>query len=218
MTKQCSQCKQLLLTTHFNKQHTGKDGLRADCKECKRRFVRSKRGLVKQCFNQQHAKTKRRGYSQPDYSEEDFYKWAIQDPEFHELFEAWELSDYKSNFKPSFDRINDYISYRLNNIRATTWAQNNANGHVARTNGSNTKDNRAVDMLTLDNVFIARFHSVSEAARHFNGIPSNISGAINNRVTHHKNRDGTARKYVVLTAYKHKWRYSTTPNDNREIM
>jgi hypothetical protein len=72
-------------------------------------------------------------------------------------------------------------------------------------------------MLSLDGEFLQRFHSASEAARHFNGIPSNILGAINHRVSRVKQPDGTYREYTTSKAYGHRWRYSNIPNENKEI-
>ncbi len=214
--KECSCCKQTLPFEYFDKQSTGKDGYRADCKVCKKRFIRSKEGLIKECYATQKSKAKKRGYAPPAYTEKELLDWSKSNPEFHLLFEAWEQSGYKSNFKPSFDRLNDYISYRLDNLQVVTWNENNQKGYSDRTIGANNKKTLAVDMLDLDGNFIQRFHSVSAAAREFKGLPSNIIGAINQRVSKKRNPNGTTRLITATTAYGHKWRYSTSPNDNQE--
>ena len=215
--KTCSQCNKTLSLDLFTTQKTGKFGCRADCKECQKRFTRSKPGLVKEIYAFQKAKAKRRGYAIPTYSESELYSWVMGQPDFHELFDAWEISGFQSRFKPSIDRLNDYISYRLDNIQVITWNENNKKGYASRADGSNTKKSLAVDMLALDGAFIKRFCSVSEAARQFGGVPTNIVGAINQRVSQKKHSDGTTREIVTLTAYGHKWRYSTIPNNNSEI-
>lgn len=215
--KTCSQCNQTLPLEAFDVQATGKQGRRADCKECKKRFTRSKEGVVKDALTYQKAKSKKRGYLPPTYSEAELYQWALGNPEFHLLYDAWVESGYSSKFKPSFDRINDYISYRLDNIQATTWNENAQKGYASQEDGRNNKKNLAVDMLDLQGNFVQRFHSVSEAARQFNGVPSNIIGAINQRVSVKKNPDGTTRTFTKSTAYGHKWRYSDSPNINTEI-
>lgn len=215
--KTCSQCQQELPLEAFNVQSTGKLGRRADCKGCIKRFIRSKRGLVKEAHGQQRATAKRRGYAAPSYTEAELLAWAMLDPEFHEVFAAWEESGYLTNFKPSFDRKNDYISYTLDNLQIVTWSENNTKGKAWQIDGTNTKTSLAVDMLDLDSNFLKRFHSVSAAARQFKGIPSNITGAINNRVTVRIEPDGSERSYTKAVAYGHKWRYSTLPNLNLEI-
>ena len=216
--KTCSQCNQQLPLECFDVQSTGKLGRRADCKECKKRFTRSKEGVVKEAFTNQKAKAKRRGYLPPTYTEDELYQWASKNPDFHRLYGEWEVSGYSPKFKPSFDRLNDYISYRLDNIQVTTWDENNQKGYASRQDGRNTKKSLAVDMLDLQGNFIERFHSVSEAARRFNGLASNIIGAINHRTHHRKKPDGTYRLTTTTKAYGHKWRYSALPNDNSEIV
>ena len=210
-------CGLVLPLDAFDKQHTGKDGRRADCKECKKRFNRSKRGLSMEIFRNQKSKAKKRGYTLPNYTENELFTWLNGQPDFHEIYQAWVGSNYKSRFKPSCDRINDYISYTLDNIKVVTWNENNVKGYADHSNGKNTKHNIAVDMLDLAGNFIKRFYSVSEAARQFNGIPSNIVGAAINRISKKRNPDGSTRLIPVLTAYGYKWRYSTVPNDNSEI-
>lgn len=215
--KVCSQCNKTLPLDAFDLQKTGKQGRRADCKLCRKRFIRSQKGLIKECFSFQKAKSKKRGYTPPSYSEQELYEWALASPEFHLLYNDWVLSGYQSNFKPSFDRLNDRISYRLDNLQVITWNENNTKGIADQISGRNPKKNLAVDMLDLSGNFIQRFHSVSAAARHFSGIPSNIIGAINHRTSKKRNPDGSYRLITVTTAYGHKWRYSITPNNTSEI-
>lgn len=215
--KTCSQCKQELTLDAFTKQTTGRLGRRADCKTCQKRFTRTKHGLIKEIYTLQKSKSKKRGYAQPAYSEEQLHTWALQEPEFHLLFDAWEASGFLSNFKPSIDRLDDFTSYRFGNIQVLTWNENNVKGYASRKSGMNTKKSLAVDMLDMSGGFIQRFPSASEAARQFNGIPSNIIGAINHRVSHARKADGSARMYTTTTAYGHQWRYSATPNDNSEV-
>lgn len=216
--KTCSQCKQKLPLDAFDLQSTGKLGRRADCKICRKRFTRSKQGLVKEMLAFQKSKSKKRGYAPPSYTEDELYAWAMGQPDFHELYDAWVESGFQSRFKPSCDRKNDYISYTLDNIQILTWNENNQKGYASQFQGSNTKKSHAVDMLDLTGNFLQRFSSVSEAARQFNGIPSNIIGAIRHRTSKKKNPDGSIRMITVTTAYGYKWRYSSVPNDNSEIV
>ena len=215
--KTCSTCKKELSLDLFDKQTTGKQGRRADCKECKKRFTRSKRGIAKSIYATQVASAKRRKYLPPTYSEDDLYQWLKALPNFHEIFEGWVDSGYLTRFRPSVDRKDDYISYTLDNIELVTWNENNQKGYSSKITGDNNKKNLAVDMLDMDGKFLERFYSVSEAARRFNGVPSNIVGAINNRVSTRKLPDGTTRKSISTQAYGHKWRYSMCPNSNQEM-
>lgn len=218
MEKKCSQCGETKSLDEFAIQATGKMGRRADCKVCVKRFIRSKRGLAKTIYGQQKAKSKKRQYALPTYTEEELYVWLIRQSNFQQLYDIWVLSDYATKLKPSVDRINDRISYRLDNIQLRTMQQNVDRYYKDAKAGINNKQNKAVDMLDKDGNFIQRFHSASAAARQFNGIPTNIIGACTGRVSRKKEVDGSYRKITQLTAYGYKWRYSTIPNKNGEIL
>lgn len=211
--KVCSICLTNLPLVKFDQQTTGKLGRRADCKECRKRFVQSERGLIKSIYGNQLLRSRRRGYKAPTYTEDQLVTWITQQPNFKSLYSAWVTSNYESELKPSVDRLNDYKSYCLTNIRLVTWKENNDKHHSDKLQGINNKNSLAVDMLDMQGIFIKRFYSVSEAARQFNGIPSNIIGAINKRTYI---RDG--KEKITLSAYNHLWRYSTIPNDNQEII
>jgi hypothetical protein len=214
--KTCSKCNQLLPLTAFAIQSTGKQGHRADCKNCVKRFIRSKEGLIKAIYVSQKRRSNLRGYKAPTYTEQELLNWVLQQTQFHTLYNVWVNSGYLSDNKPSIDRINDYKGYCLSNIQLTTWKENNLKGKVDKVKGINNKNNIAIDMLDLENNFIERFYSISEAARRFNGVPSNIIGAITGRTSTRVNPDGSTRICKSHKAYGHKWRYSIIPNENKE--
>lgn len=214
--KYCPKCALTLPLDMFDAQATGKLGKRSDCKECRKKYVRTKQGVAKTLYTYQKSKSKMRGYALPSYSEAELFAWLMNQPKFHTLYDTWVASGYLTNLKPSVDRIDDYYSYTIPNIQVMTWGENSTKAYQDQMNGNNNKKSEAVDMLTLDGLFIERFYSVSAAARRFNGIPSNIIGVINKRTTRKKLADGSYRTWIPETAYGHKWRYSSTPNDNSE--
>ena len=214
--KSCSQCQQTLPLDAFDVQSTGRQGRRADCKDCRKRFIRSVPGLVKTMYGNQKSSSNKQGHLPPQYTEAELLVWVQSRPKFQSMYDAWVTSDYLSDLKPSVDRINDYKPYSLDNIQLTTWEQNNKRGRSDVKNGINNKPNLAVDMLDMEGNFLERFHSVSDAARRFDGIPTNIIGAINQRTITRKKADGSTRTYSVTTAYGHRWRYSHQPNLNKE--
>lgn len=188
------------------------------CKSCRKQARYSKQGVVKTMYAAQKKKSKDRGYLPPNYTEATLYNWVVAQPVFHELYQSWVDSGYQSRFKPSCDRINDYISYRLDNLIIVTWNENNQKNYSNRIDGTNLKKNVAIDMLSLDGAFIQRFHSLSEAARYVKGRHANIWGAINHAKVKNKNKNGSVSLVTRTTAYGHKWRYSTIPNNNSEII
>jgi hypothetical protein len=57
-----------------------------------------------------------------------FYEWAISNPDFHRLFEAWEKSGYERNLCPSVDRLDSSKGYILGNMEFVTFLENATRG------------------------------------------------------------------------------------------
>lgn len=205
--KTCSVCSTEKSLTDFDIQSTGRQGRRADCKDCRKRFVQTPEGLVGRIYRQQKAASQRRGHPAPAYTLEGLTKSMLASPKFLQLYKDWVASGYQKDKSPSVDRINDHLPYQKGNLQLMTFAENRTKGHDSCRDGV-FDTVRAVDMLSLDGVYIRSFISLSDAARHFKGIPGNIVGAITQRRGKRKNPDGSYRETVVLTAYGHKWRYS----------
>lgn len=218
-SKVCTQCNELLTLDKFNKAPTGKYGKHSQCKECMKRHVRTRIGLVQNILSGQKSSAKQRNYAKPAYTTYELYAWIVAQPHFEELFKAWEDSNYQNDLRPSVDRINDYISYRLDNIQLTTRKQNVDRYHTDRIAGINTKMSQAVDMLDLDGNFIQRFHSIAAADAHFGRVShGNIQEVCQNKIRKVKQADGSIKEIPRLTSYGHKWRYSSVPNVNKEIL
>ena len=61
----------------------------------------------------------------------EFYEWAIDSPEFHELFDEWTNNNYDRKLTPSVDRVNSSIGYELNNMEWVTHSENSRRGAVS---------------------------------------------------------------------------------------
>ena len=177
--KTCSACKQNLSLDMYNKQSTGKQGVRADCKDCLKRFIRSKHGVINQMYSGCISRTKKKGFASVSFTKEELEKWVYSCKEFHTLYDKWVLEDYPTALKPSLDRLDDYKGYSLDNIRIVTANTNVKRYYSDAINGINTKSAKPVEQYSLDGEYIRTFHSLSAAARSVNGIPSNINQVIN---------------------------------------
>lgn len=177
--KTCSVCKKNLPLNVFNKQSTGKQSVRADCKDCLKRFIRSKHGVINQMYSSSISRTKKKGFTPVSFTKEELEKWVYSIKEFHTLYDKWVLEDYPTALKPSLDRLDDYKGYSLDNIRIVTANTNVKRYYSDAINGINTKSAKPVEQYSLDGEYIKTFHSLSAAARSVNGIPSNINQVIN---------------------------------------
>lgn len=59
-------------------------------------------------------------------SREEFYEWALNDPVFRSLFQAYEALGYDRRFAPSPDRIDSSKGYTLDNMRWVTHSVNSS--------------------------------------------------------------------------------------------
>lgn len=63
---------------------------------------------------------------------DEFYVWAIGNPEFHRLFAEWVAADYCRKLAPSVDRVDSKVGYRAWNMQWVTHSENSRRGAVGR--------------------------------------------------------------------------------------
>lgn len=146
------------------------------CKECivKRHLDRdrTKEGLLSKIYRMQKTSSKRRGHDKPNYSKENFIKFASSLSRFHELHKVWIESGYKTELIPSFDRVDSNKPYTLDNLQVITWEQNCAKGRDEHA--------REVTVFDLDGNVIEVFRSKIETVKKY--------GRGSHHVLYHKNK------------------------------
>jgi len=183
-TKICTTCKTRKPISEYSPHKHGTHGVRSLCKKCTRRwyydYSRTKDGIIAIIFRDQKKSSNQRRYAHPNYSLVELRIWAFSQDIFHELYDLWVVSGYKKSEKPSFDRIDDYMSYTLDNLQIVTWRENNTREHSDRVNGINTKQCDAVLQFTKDMVFVDEHYSMSQAYRDtgINNISACCSGQL----------------------------------------
>lgn len=152
---------------------------RGYCKECGKiislRNGRTKDGVISRIYGRQKAVSKRRKYSPPEYTKEEFYEWMIKQESFHKLYENWVLNNYNSDFAVSCDRKDDYKTYSFDNIQLMTWRENNNKGNRDIKDGKNNKQAKAVAKYDTNMKLIATYYSANNANRETGINRSNIS-------------------------------------------
>lgn len=63
---------------------------------------------------------------------DEFYDWAMSDPEFHRLFDDWEASGYDRKLSPSVDRKDSSLGYVPFNMEWVTHSENSRRGGLWR--------------------------------------------------------------------------------------
>lgn len=208
ITKECCACHRILPLTAFSRQKLGKYGRTSKCKECRKQlYLRTKEGLVRNIYQAEKARTKRRNFEPVTYTFSELLDWFWKQPNAETLYKNWCDSGYKKELRPSIDRINDYKGYSLDNIQLVTCAQNLNRYHKDQFNGINTKDCRSIDQWTLDGQFIKTYPSIAIASRELSINKSNIRNVASHYKVKRKNKDGSTREYYVTQAGGYKWTY-----------
>lgn len=138
--KLCSKCNNKKDLTNFYKHS-------AICKECRneitriyrlnndnictRRYEKTKKGFLVRMYRNMISRVKG---VQKEYlhiyggldilPKEEFYEFALNDSEFHRLFEQWENALYQRRLCPSIDRIDTKFGYIIGNIQFLTMSEN----------------------------------------------------------------------------------------------
>lgn len=134
--------------------------------ESTKKYQNSPKGVLNTIYRNQLTKQKRKGIK-VNYTYEEFKNKYLEDDIYLKLYNNWLKSGYLSDYKPSFDRIDNKKDYSFDNLQIITWKENNDKGR---------KENyKKVDMYDLDGNYIKTYNSIIEASKEVNIYKSNIS-------------------------------------------
>ena len=185
--KTCKECGHTKEFSEFAVHNRMKDGFVNHCKSCinKQQIGKrqTKKGLVANIYSTQKQTSKRRGHTPPTYTLYGLRQWFKSNAAANALYDAWVLSGYAKNLRPSVDRLDDSKGYSIGNIQLMTWGENNAKSHSDRVSGKMKKcSNKAVIQMDLNGNFIAEYHSTREAERATGTNNGNISSCCSGKV------------------------------------
>lgn len=141
------------------------------CKSCmvkkSQKYQKTIDGVISTSYNRQKYFSKMRGMCQPKYTKQELEVYLKNNLFFQAIYDKWVASGYDKWLRPSVDRVNDFLPYSLDNILVTTWRENFKKQNQDCKSGTGTAGLRcrAVIQTTLDGVFVAEFHSISDAKR-----------------------------------------------------
>lgn len=116
----CNKCeKKQKVGEYYNSKGTYKK----TCKTCIVKEYRTIPKLIRVMYNSQVANSKDRGYKM-EITKKEFFNWILNHPKLKSLYNSWRVSGWNTYLRPSIDRLDDYGTYNLNNIRLVTWRDN----------------------------------------------------------------------------------------------
>lgn len=184
--KKCTTCNQEKTINDFHKDRYSVSGLTFRCKECE--LIRSKiykkteDGLISVIYSNQKSNARKREMELPNYTKLELKEWLYSNG-FKLIYDSWKKSNYNTRLVPSCDRIDDYKSYTLENIRIVTWDENNRRYYSDAMSGKNTKNTKSIIGINNISGDQKRFYSLSQASRELNinrcGISNNLIGKTN---------------------------------------
>ena len=131
-----------------------------------KKYQKTPKGVLNTIYRNQLTKQKRSGVK-VNYTYEEFKNKYLKNNKFLKLYNNWVKNNYLSDYKPSFDRIDNKKDYSFDNLQIITWKENNDKGRNER--------HKRVDMYDIDNNYIKTFNSIIEASKEVNIYKSNIS-------------------------------------------
>lgn len=130
-------------------------------------------------------------WKKPDYSREELKEWLCNQEDFQFLYWQWAINGFDTNLKPSIDRINPNIGYRLDNLQLITNKENRTKNYYEMRMGFNNRVSKKV-IRVEDN---KEFNSLRIASRETGIHCSSISECCTGK---RKTAGGFTWRYKIL--------------------
>ena len=124
--------------------------------ESTKKYLKTPKGVLNIIYRNQLLKQKRRGIK-VNYTYKEFKDKYLNDEKYLELYNQWLKNNCLSDYKPSFDRIDNTKDYSFDNLQIMTWRENNAKGR--------RECMKAVRQYDLSGNYIKTYGSIIEASK-----------------------------------------------------
>lgn len=206
--KTCADCQKTLPFDAFRMRASNKDGYEIRCKNCRNiRYNKADpRKVFRKIYERQIHHSIDRGHAPPNYALKQLIDWADQQPQLHDIWNAYVASGYQTKLRPSCDRLNNDLPYTLNNLEIVTWEENVKRAQRDKQAGtlkSGPGGQRPVIAYNKDGSFHREYVSIMEAVRDVNGRMWGIASVANGTPV----KDGRGALYTPKTYKGFTWKW-----------
>lgn len=169
--RKCCNCGLTKPLTEYSINRANASGTDYFCKTCKalkkQTYYHSKEGVIQTILDSQKASCKKRGHIPPEYSKEELTQWIYSQETFEQLYSNWVKSNYDKYLKPSIDRLDDFKTYSIDNIRLVTFQENVAKAYSDKHLGTGTQGLccKPVLQYTKEGILVAEYSSATIASQ-----------------------------------------------------
>lgn len=162
----------------MNQIHKTKKSLVTDLKllENTRRWRRTYNGLVTNLYAKIRERSKRNGRQNDEFTLEEF-KTFISRTDIRRLYERWAKCGYKTDRRPSVDRIDPLRGYTFDNMQVITAKENRIKGDKEKM----VLWGKAIHQLSMQGIVVAKYPNI-HTAMEITGINrNNISSVLHGK-------------------------------------
>ncbi len=102
---------------------------------------------AKRKFSEIKSRVKTKGFEPEKISINEFLNWIMNGNNYESIYINYINSKKSRSLAPSIDRLDDYKTYSLDNIRLTIWKENKDKYNSDRLIGKNTKQSKPITSI-----------------------------------------------------------------------
>ena len=151
---------------------------------------------AKRKYSELKSRIKRKKFEKENLSLSSFLVWIMNNKDYRNIYIEYVNSSKNRNLCPSIDRLDDYKTYSIDNIRLVTWRENKDKYNSDRLVGKNTKQSKPVVSICIVTGEAKLYHSSHYASQQTKVERSSISRSC--RTNSNTNRISRAGMFVWM--------------------
>lgn len=148
---------------------------------------------AKRKYSEMKSRVKRKNFNEIQFTINEFLQWIMNNDNYKKIYSNYLDNNKDRNLCPSVDRLDDYKTYSIDNIRLVTWRENNDKYNSDRLIGKNTKQSKPVMSICIYTGKKNEYHSAHYASQQTKTDRSSINRSCrtNSKNPINKSRSGS---------------------------